>query len=47
MNYSSFFFFNVFLFQDVANGLKHLLEYEGNVEEDMGLTFQVRLITPS
>ncbi|XP_025415206.1 probable E3 ubiquitin-protein ligase HECTD2 [Sipha flava] len=34
---------------DVANGLKHLLEYEGNVEEDMGLTFQVSLeehVTP-
>ncbi|XP_050421028.1 probable E3 ubiquitin-protein ligase HECTD2 isoform X2 [Adelges cooleyi] len=28
---------------DVAKGLKQLLEYEGNVEDDMGLTFQVSL----
>ncbi|XP_025209187.1 probable E3 ubiquitin-protein ligase HECTD2 [Melanaphis sacchari] len=28
---------------DVASGLRHLLEYEGNVQEDMGLTFQVSL----
>ena len=28
-------------FQDLARGLKELLEYEGNVEDDFGLTFQV------
>lgn len=27
--------------QEVVFGLKELLAYEGNVEEDMGLTFQV------
>lgn len=27
--------------QDVAKGLQALMSYEGNVEEDMGLTFQV------
>ncbi|CAE1250212.1 HECTD2 [Acanthosepion pharaonis] len=26
---------------DIANGLKELLEYEGDVQEDFGLTFQV------
>lgn len=28
--------------QDVAHGLRELLKYEGSVEEDMGLSFQVR-----
>lgn len=27
--------------QDVAKGLKDLLEYDENVEEDFGLTFEV------
>ena len=31
----------VIYFQDLARGLKDLLEYEGNVEDDFGLTFQV------
>ena len=30
--------------QDISKGLKELLEYEGNVQEDFGLTFQVRYI---
>lgn len=31
---------NIFL-QDVTRGLKELLDYDGNVEEDMGMNFQV------
>lgn len=31
-----------FQFQDVARGLSELLAYEGNVEEDMCMSFQVR-----
>ena len=27
--------------QDVANGLENLLQYDGDVEDDFGLTFQV------
>jgi len=27
--------------QDLAHGLKELLEYEGNVEDDFCLTFQI------
>lgn len=36
--------FNVFEFslKDLAHGLQELLDYEGDVEEDFGLTFQVR-----
>lgn len=30
--------------QEVVFGLKELLAYEGNVEEDMGLTFQVSFL---
>ena len=26
---------------DIAASLKNILEYEGNVEEDMGITFQI------
>lgn len=32
----------VFLLQELARGLGELLSYEGNVEEDFNLTFQVR-----
>ena len=28
-------------FQDLAHGLQELLDYEGSVEDDFGLTFQV------
>lgn len=30
-----------FLSQDVANGLQNLLDYDGDVEDDFGLSFQV------
>lgn len=33
----------MFWFQDVAKGLGELLHYEGNVEEDMCMNFQVSL----
>lgn len=31
-------------FQDTAHGMRELLSYEGDVEEDFGLTFQVRKV---
>lgn len=31
----------IFLLQDVSRGLTELLAYEGNVEEDMCMSFQV------
>lgn len=33
----------VFLFQDVSRGLTELLAYEGNVEDDMCMNFQVSI----
>jgi hypothetical protein len=33
----------IFLFQDVSRGLTELLAYEGNVEEDMCMSFQVSI----
>ena len=30
-------------FQDVAKGLQELLDYDGNVEDDFCLTFQVHI----
>jgi hypothetical protein len=33
----------VYLFQDVSRGLTELLAYEGNVEEDMCMNFQVSI----
>jgi hypothetical protein len=33
----------VFFFQDVSRGLTELLAYEGNVEEDMCMNFQVSI----
>lgn len=33
----------LFSFQDVSRGLKELLVYEGNVEEDMCMSFQVSI----
>lgn len=32
----------MYLLQELARGLQELLSYEGNVEEDFNLTFQVR-----
>lgn len=32
----------MYLLQELAGGLGELLSYEGNVEEDFDLTFQVR-----
>lgn len=32
----------MYLLQELARGLGELLSYEGNVEEDFDLTFQVR-----
>ena len=31
--------------QDVAHGLQELLHYEGDVEDDFCLTFQVKKVT--
>ena len=30
-----------FFFEDMANGFEELLKYDGNVEEDFGVTFEV------
>lgn len=37
-------FSSLCLLQEVAHGLKELLKYEGDVEDDMCLSFQVSLL---
>ena len=34
----------IIIFQDLAHGLRELIEYEGDVDEDFGMTFQVSFI---